>query len=260
MPLIFALIRIGDRPNTLKGLAMAGSGAKRGALIALDQMDGGQLTPDVVTPFLEPTDPLMHETALWVIAHHGEWGQAMLDFFRQWLARGDMDDARRDELKLQLLAFVKDTAVQELIATALADSRTPLETRLLLLEVMAQAGIAKLPARLDRPIATGVGKWQRAGRPSGGGHAARHSARQATPRVAHRLANQFRRDRETVCGHSTVGKLLRALDGHDSLPAGQLPTLFTPSRTTARSCSSTANWSSTTAAHTPCARGRAGSS
>jgi PA14 domain len=143
--LIFALIRIGDRPNTLKGLAMAGSPAKRGALIALDQMDAGQLTPEVVTPFLEPTDPLMHETALWVIAHHGEWGRAMLDFFREWLARGDMDRARRDELQRQLLAFARDAAVQELIATALADSHTRLETRLVLLEVMAQAPIARLP-------------------------------------------------------------------------------------------------------------------
>ncbi|MBI3837659.1 MAG: HEAT repeat domain-containing protein [Planctomycetia bacterium] len=143
--LIFALIRIGDRPNTLKGLAMAGSPVKRGALIALDQMDGGQLTPDVVTPFLAPTDPLLHETALWVIAHHGEWGRAMLDFFRQWLARSDMDETRRDELKLQLLAFAKDSAVQDLVAATLDDPRTQLETRLLLLEVMAQAPITKFP-------------------------------------------------------------------------------------------------------------------
>ena len=50
--LIFALIRIGDRPGTLKGLALASTGSKRGALVALDQMDGGQLTPEVVTPFL----------------------------------------------------------------------------------------------------------------------------------------------------------------------------------------------------------------
>ena len=137
--LIFALIRIGDRPNTLKGLEIASSGVKRGALIALDQMDGGQLTPEVVTPFLAPSDPLLEQTALWVIAHHGEWGQAMLDFFRTWLARGDMDDARRDELKSQLLAFGRDEAVQSLIAAALADGNTPRDTRLLLLEVMAQA-------------------------------------------------------------------------------------------------------------------------
>ncbi len=150
--LIFALIRIGDRPNTLKGLQIASSPVKRGALIALDQMDGGPLTHDVVTPFLSPSDPLMQQTALWVIAHHGDWGPAMIDFFRQWLARQDMDDARRDELKSQLLAFGRDEAVQSLIAAALADANTPRDTRLLLLEVMGQAPITKLPAAWNDPL------------------------------------------------------------------------------------------------------------
>ena len=144
--LIFALIRIGNRPDTLKGLELASSARKRGALIALDQMDGGQLTPEVVTPFLAPSDPLLQQTALWVIAHHGEWGPAMLEFFRSWLAQRDMDDGRRDELSRQLLAFGNDAGVQDLIAAALADSATPRATRLLLLEVMAQASIARLPA------------------------------------------------------------------------------------------------------------------
>ncbi len=150
--LIFALISIGDRPGTLKGLELASSTSKRGALIALDQMDGGQLTPEVVLPFLTPSDPLMQQTALWVIAHHGEWGQAMLDFFRTWLARQDMDDARRDDLKRQLLAFARDDAVQQLIGTALADAATPRETRLLLLEVIAQSEVAKLPAAWTAPL------------------------------------------------------------------------------------------------------------
>ncbi len=143
--LIFALIRIGDREHTLKGLEIASSPVKRGALIALDQMDHGQLTPEVVTPLLTASDPLIEQTALWVIAHHGEWGRVMVDFFREWLARIDMDDARRDELRRQLLAFAKDAAVQELIGTALCDSRTALATRLLLLEVIAQAPLGKLP-------------------------------------------------------------------------------------------------------------------
>ncbi len=155
--LIFALIRIADRPNTLRGLEIASSPVKRGALIALDQMDGGQLTPDVVTPFLTPSDPILEQTALWVIAHHGDWGGAMLDFFRQWLARGEMDDARREELKRQLLAFAKDRSVQELIATALADAGTPLETRLLLLEVIAQSPLGKLPLVWVAPLQQALG-------------------------------------------------------------------------------------------------------
>ena len=150
--MIFALIRIGDRPGTLKGLALASTGAKRGALVALDQMDGGQLTPEVVTPFLAPADPLLQQTALWVIGHHGDWGRAMVDFFGQWLAQADMDDMRREELKTQLLAFAGDESVQELVGRSLADAATPRETRLLLLEVIAQAAPAPLPPAWVEPL------------------------------------------------------------------------------------------------------------
>ena len=143
--IIFALIRIGDRPATLRGLETASSPTQRGALIALDQMDGGQLTPEMVTPFLTRGEPLVQQTALWVIAHHSGWGQAMTGFFRQWLASRDMDEARRDELQRQLLAFSKDPTVQELIGASLADPRTSIETRLLLLEVIAAALPGRLP-------------------------------------------------------------------------------------------------------------------
>jgi putative heme-binding domain-containing protein len=150
--MIFALIRIGDRADTFKGLALASSATKRGALVALDQMDDGQLTPDVVTPFLAPSDPLMQQTALWVIAHHGEWGPAMQDFFREWLAGDELDAARRDELKRQLLAFIHDAGVQKLIGSALAAAGTSVETRLALLEVIGQAPLSTLPEAWTGPL------------------------------------------------------------------------------------------------------------
>ncbi len=150
--LIFALISIDDRSSTATGLEVASSKTKRGALVALDQMDGGQLTPEAVTPFLAPDDPLLRETALWVIARHPQWGHAMVDFFRPWLARRDMDDKGREELARQLVAFSADPAVQELIAAPLGDSSTPLETRLLLLEVIGQSAVSTLPACWARPL------------------------------------------------------------------------------------------------------------
>jgi len=150
--IIFALIRLGDRPATLEGLELASSASKRGALIALDQMDDGGLTPEMVLPLLAPGDPLVRETALWVIAHHGEWGSALVDFFRAWLARQDMDDAKRDDLKRQLLAFAHDPAVQSLLGATLGDAGTALATRRLLLEVMAESHVAKLPATWTAPL------------------------------------------------------------------------------------------------------------
>ncbi len=143
---IFALIAIADREETAKGLASAEPPVRRGALIALDQMEGGQLAPEQVTPLLDPADPLLQQTALWVIAHHGDWGRAMLPFFRQWLVQDAGESARLDALRQQLLAFAGDENVRQLMADVLASSDTPRAMRLLVLEAMAQAAPRPLPA------------------------------------------------------------------------------------------------------------------
>ena len=150
--LIFALIRIGNNEGLYRAIVTGSPQVKRGALIALDQMGDRKLTPERVMPLLASGDPTVRKTALWVISHHAEWGGAMVDVFRAWLARRDMDDAQREELKLQLVAFAGDAGVQNLIAAALTNSRTPVETRSVLLEVMAQAGLPKLPTSWAGPL------------------------------------------------------------------------------------------------------------
>ncbi|MGD9723180.1 MAG: PVC-type heme-binding CxxCH protein [Pirellulales bacterium] len=154
--LIFALIQIDDRATTLAGLQSAYSPARRGALVALDQMDGGGLTPELVVPLLAPADPALQQTALWVIAHHGDWGRSMVDFFRGWLARGAADDDNRAELRRQLLAFASDASVQELVGQAVLDQHTPADMRLVLLEVIGQAGLEKLPSDWSRALAASL--------------------------------------------------------------------------------------------------------
>ncbi|MEP6662591.1 MAG: PVC-type heme-binding CxxCH protein [Verrucomicrobiota bacterium] len=142
--LIFALIEINDRAATLPGLADSDSAVRRGALIALDQMDDGNLKPEMVMPFLDPADPSMQQTALWVIANHPDWAKPMLGFFEEWLK--NFDEKKSDALKRQLLGFSKDPAIQEFIAQHLHDKKTPSAARLVLLETMAQAPLDKLPA------------------------------------------------------------------------------------------------------------------
>ncbi len=54
--LVYALIEIGDREATIKGLADSSPRARRGALIALDQMEGGDLAKELVAPLLDTDD------------------------------------------------------------------------------------------------------------------------------------------------------------------------------------------------------------
>jgi putative membrane-bound dehydrogenase-like protein len=140
--IVLALIRIGDREATLKGLADADASVKRGVLLALDQMDDTGLAAEQVTPLLDPAEPALRAAAVLVLSRHPEWAAAMIGYFRQALsAPADLPAPRREELRQQLIAFAADPAIRGLIAEALADAKTPPATKLLLLEAMAEVPI-----------------------------------------------------------------------------------------------------------------------
>ncbi|HZK82921.1 MAG TPA: HEAT repeat domain-containing protein, partial [Humisphaera sp.] len=150
--LIYAMIRIDDRFATLQGLKDADPIVQRGALIALDQMYDGGLTPDVVSPYLSNADPVLQSTAARIISKRLEWGGAMEGYFRKSLARADLTDVQREELKQQIATFGRSPAIQALVVEALQSDRTPVGTRVLLLEAISQSPVAKLPDGWQKEI------------------------------------------------------------------------------------------------------------
>lgn len=143
--LIYALIEIDDRDSTARGLADTSPFTRRAALIALDQMDHGGLRPEVVTPLLASTDPMLKQTADWIVGHHPDWGGALAGFFRERLAVQNLSDTERAELSRQLAEFAADPAIQELLASSLRDPTAALGARLAALRAMAQAGLKEAP-------------------------------------------------------------------------------------------------------------------
>jgi putative heme-binding domain-containing protein len=145
--LIYALIRIADREGMAAALKDAHGAVRRGALIALDQMEGGGLTPDLVTPLLDPADALLQQTALRVITARPAWAKEILGLAGQWMRGAAPDETRQEILRGIVVAFARDPGLQDLVALALRDGGTSTASRLLLLESMARAA-------LDRPPAT----------------------------------------------------------------------------------------------------------
>ena len=150
--LIFALVQINNPRATQNGLADADPSVRRAALIALDQMDDGKLTPETATPFLSEADPRLQQTALWVIARHPGWAKSMQGFFAEWLAKENRDKKQDGQLTQQLLAFSHDPSIQSLVAGKLQDARTPVATRLLLLETIGQSPLKGLPEDWSREL------------------------------------------------------------------------------------------------------------
>jgi putative heme-binding domain-containing protein len=143
--LIYALIRIADRDSMVAALKEPGAQVRRAALIALDQMENGALTPDLVTPLLDPLDLALQQAAIKVITSRPAWSREVFGLVRQWLGEKALDEARGDILRGVIVAFGKDPTLQDLVATALR-GESPVAIRLLLLESVARAQLERPPA------------------------------------------------------------------------------------------------------------------
>ena len=139
--LIYALIRIDDREGTLAGLSDPNPGVRRAALLALDQMDHGGLTRDLVTPMLDPSNLPLQQAALSIVAARG-WSGELRGLLREWLSA----EQPHPETGAILTAFARDPDIQDLVAQGLRSPKTSTSTRLVLLETVARAPLDRLPA------------------------------------------------------------------------------------------------------------------
>jgi hypothetical protein len=107
---------------------------------------GGGLDTSTVAAELRSTDPVMRETAWWIVSRHPEWGGALAGVLRDRLATKNLPAAEQEELVRQLARFARTAAIQELLAGCLHDPATAREARQLALRAMAQSGLRQTPA------------------------------------------------------------------------------------------------------------------
>ena len=160
--LIYALIEIADPVGARVGLTEGNSLAKRAALVALDQMDGGELKPGQVTPLLASADPVLQGTASWLISHHPQWGNALVGFFRERLAANNLGEDDRAQLEHQLAQFAGDDSIQGLLAKSLGEESAPGKSRLTVLHAMAQAPLKEIPQAWTNALQNALADGQEA--------------------------------------------------------------------------------------------------
>jgi putative heme-binding domain-containing protein len=150
--LTYALIELGDAATTASGLQSSDPRQLRAALVALDQMDGGNLKADMAAPLLGSDDPALRQTAAWVASHHPDWGGALAGFFRKRLNAQNLSDADRAELARQLTQFAGDGAIQQLMADVLSEVGTANSIRQTVLNAMVAANLKAVPAGWVQPV------------------------------------------------------------------------------------------------------------
>ena len=143
--LIYALIQFDDRDKTAPYLKDANPFARRSALIALDQMPNGNLTREELASQLNTDHAPLVKTALDIVAARPKWAGEIVGLLRDWLSSPKASSLPEDNVRGLLLALSKETAIQELIVQALQDPKTARGHRLLLIETLGRAPLAKLP-------------------------------------------------------------------------------------------------------------------
>ncbi|MBI5760821.1 MAG: HEAT repeat domain-containing protein [Planctomycetales bacterium] len=141
----FALIEIAHPDLTRAGLKSNNSHTRRAALIALDQMEGGGHQPEVIASLLASPDPIIKETASWIISRHTDWGASLVGYFRQRLTDDKLTADERTAIEQQLVRFARDAAVQQLVADIAQTASGANPSRLSMLRVMAQSGLKETP-------------------------------------------------------------------------------------------------------------------
>ena len=124
-------------------------------MIALDQMTGGGLEPTDVVPLLTSranSDPMLRETADWIVAQHPEWGDSLVDYFREELAglsaeaAGESSSSFQQSLQQRLTRFASNPAARELFVEVLRGADFNAIAKITVLRVMGDSGGKTMPA------------------------------------------------------------------------------------------------------------------
>ena len=148
----YALIEIADPKATATSLASQHPGARRAALVALDQMGTNLIGPDAVTPALTAHDRATRAIGWWIAGRHPEWADALAGFFRTRIEATGLSPADRDELAVELARFGGSAAVQTLMVDKLRDAKAPVASRQTVLRAMARSGLKEMPTSWVEPL------------------------------------------------------------------------------------------------------------
>jgi len=161
--LIYALIEIADPTTTRAGLKDFSAKIQRAALIALNEMDGSDLKPTEVTPFLSATDEPLRTAASWILGRHPEWAGELAGWFREQLTATNAVAAQLESLNARLPILTHAAAGQELLADAITRPAFRPATRVAALGAIANADLEnRRPAgatRCSPHSARPRGKW-----------------------------------------------------------------------------------------------------
>lgn len=151
---MYAVIESGD-VDFAKQLVETGTRRRepltiRMGLVALDQLEGGELKGADIARYLVDRDQKLQETAWWIARRHPEWGGGLAAFFEERIYSKGFADAEVEVLAERMAAFAGDAAVQEMMGRVLANGNA--SGRRVVLETMRASGVRQMPEATAEPV------------------------------------------------------------------------------------------------------------
>jgi putative heme-binding domain-containing protein len=153
--LIFALIQI-ERPELIvAGLADENAAVRRGALLALGQMEKVALTRGQIAPLLRAEDIELQRAAFSVAARTPALRGELMAALRALLNEPPAE-ARAELIRETLSGLANDAAVQSFVVELLDRKESHPQVKVLLIDAMRQSGVRQLPASWLAAIGRGL--------------------------------------------------------------------------------------------------------
>ncbi len=150
--IIYAMISLNNANLTRAELQNPSPHARKAALIALDQMDGSPLRKEELAVFLSSADPQLRNAGIWAAAHHPEWADIVIGFLRNNLDGTGLSGTETENIRKLMVVFSGNPQFQHFLAQQLGAASRP-ETITLLLDVVKEADVKKIPAAWVAPLA-----------------------------------------------------------------------------------------------------------
>lgn len=148
---VYALIEINESDSVRRGLDSSNSIVQRRSLIALDQMDDGNLGIDEVVRLADSTNPDVKQTATKVFAGRSHWQSQSATVLRM-LLNGPIEEPYIEIIRKLTTRAMRDDAVRELVGEVLQSADTSVETRELILQAIADSQNVPLHASWEKPL------------------------------------------------------------------------------------------------------------
>ena len=152
--LIFAAIEIGDSTPIKELVKSTNDATVRGALIALDQIPGSELPPELAITAVQSNDPKMQKTGWWLVANHPNWAAFLADYFTTNIQGKHLNAEQRQQLLQRLTQHINTPEILKLAGELLAAGDS--STQAFVLEAIGNTKLDTIPESIKDGVLRGL--------------------------------------------------------------------------------------------------------